>query len=78
MAQEVLVVNGAVANLIREGKTAQMYSTIQTGSQYGMQTLESALADLYHRGLITAQDAISKSSRPDELKRMIGSQAKVY
>ena len=78
MAQEVLGVNGAVANLIREGKTAQMYSTIQTGSQYGMQTLESALADLYHRGLITAQDAISKSSRPDELKRMIGSQAKVY
>ena len=75
MAQEVLVVNGAVANLIREGKTAQMYSMIQTGAQYGMQTLESALADLYHRGLVTAEDALSKSSRPDELKRMLGANA---
>lgn len=75
MAQEVLVVNGAVANLIREGKTAQMYSMIQTGAQYGMQTLESALADLYRRGLVTAEDALSKSSRPDELKRMLGANA---
>ena len=75
MAQEVLVVNGAVANLIREGKTAQMYSMIQTGAQYGMQTLESALADLYRKGLVTADDALSKSSRPDELKRMLGANA---
>lgn len=75
MAQEVLVVNGAVSNLIREGKTAQMYSMIQTGAQYGMQTLESALADLYKRGLVTAEDALSKSSRPDELKRMLGANA---
>lgn len=75
MAQEVLVVNGAVSNLIREGKTAQMYSMIQTGAQYGMQTLESALADLYRKGLVTADDALSKSSRPDELKRMLGANA---
>ena len=75
MAQEVLVVNGAVANLIREGKTAQMYSMIQTGAQYEMQTLESSLADLYRKGLVTAEDALSKSSRPDELKRMIGANA---
>lgn len=75
MAQEVLVVNGAVANLIREGKTAQMYSMIQTGAQYGMQTLESALADLCRKGLVTAEDALSKSSRPDELKRMLGANA---
>ena len=75
MAQEVLVVNGAVSNLIREGKTAQMYSMIQTGAQYGMQTLESALADLYRKGLVTAEDALSKSSRPDELKRMLGANA---
>lgn len=75
MAQEVLIVNSAVANLIREGKTAQMYSMIQTGTQYGMQTLESALADLYRRGLITAEDALSKTSRPEELKRMMGTSA---
>ena len=68
MAQEIMVVNGAIANLIREGKTSQMYSAIQTGAQHGMQT---ALANLYKKGLISAEDALVKSSRPDELKRLI-------
>ena len=72
MAQEIMVVNGAIANLIREGKTSQMYSAIQTGAQHGMQTLETALANLYKQKLISAEDALSKSSRPDELKRLIG------
>ena len=49
MAQEIMVVNGAIANLIREGKTSQMYSAIQTGAQHGMQTLETALANLYKK-----------------------------
>jgi len=71
MAQEIMVVNGAIANLIREGKTSQMYSAIQTGAQHGMQTLETALANLYKKGLISAEDALAKSSRPDELKRLI-------
>lgn len=71
MAQEIMVVNGAIANLIREGKTSQMYSAIQTGAQHGMQTLETALANLYKNGLISAEDALVKSSRPDELKRLI-------
>ena len=71
MAQEIMVVNGAIANLIREGKTSQMYSAIQTGAQHGMQTLETALANLYKKGLISAEDALVKSSRPDELKRLI-------
>lgn len=71
MAQEIMVVNGAIANLIREGKTSQMYSAIQTGAQQGMQTLETALANLYKKNLISAEDALSKSSRPDELRRLI-------
>lgn len=71
MAQEIMVVNGAIANLIREGKTSQMYSAIQTGAQHGMQTLETALANLYKKDLISAEDALVKSSRPDELKRLI-------
>lgn len=71
MAQEIMVVNGAIANLIREGRTSQMYSAIQTGAQHGMQTLETALANLYKKGLISAEDALVKSSRPDELKRLI-------
>ncbi len=72
MAQEIMIVNGAIANLIREGKTSQMYSAIQTGAQHGMQTLETALANLYKKNLISAEDALSKTSRPDELRRLIG------
>lgn len=71
MAQEIMVVNGAIANLIREGKTSQMYSAIQTGASQGMQTLETALANLYRSKLVSAEDALAKSSRPDELKRLI-------
>ncbi|MBF2098686.1 MAG: Flp pilus assembly complex ATPase component TadA, partial [Gloeomargaritaceae cyanobacterium C42_A2020_066] len=71
MAQEILVVTPAVSNLIREGKTAQIYSTIQTGGKYGMQTLEKALADAYKAGTISFEVAISKTSKPDELQRLI-------
>ena len=71
MALEVMVVNGAIANLIREGKTSQMYSAIQTGAQHGMQTLETSLANLYKKNLISAEDALAKTSRPDELRRLI-------
>ena len=71
MAQEIMVVNGAIANLIREGKTSQMYSAIQTGASQGMQTLETALANLYKQNLISAEDALAKTSRPDDLRRLI-------
>lgn len=71
MAQEIMVVTPAIANLIRESKAAQIYSTIQTSSGSGMQTLESALASLFKRGLVTIEDALAKSSKPGELKRLI-------
>lgn len=73
MAQEILVVTPAVANLIREAKAAQIYSTIQTSQGMGMQTLEMALARLYNNKLVTLEDALSKTSRPEELKRQIKS-----
>ncbi len=72
MAQEILVKNNAVSNMIREGKSAQIYSAIQTGAGCGMQTLESALAELYKKRLVTAEDALMKSQRPDELRRLAG------
>ncbi|GAP96434.1 twitching motility protein PilT [Leptolyngbya sp. NIES-2104] len=72
MAQEIMIVTPAIANLIREGKTAQIYSAIQTGGKLGMQTLEKVLADLYKAGQITFEAAASKTSRPDELQRLIG------
>ncbi|MEO0374981.1 MAG: type IV pilus twitching motility protein PilT [Cyanobacteria bacterium P01_A01_bin.17] len=73
MAQEIMAVTPAIANLIREGKTSQIYSAIQTGGKLGMVTLEKVLADLYKAGTISFEAAMSKTSRADELQRLIGS-----
>jgi twitching motility protein PilT len=75
MAQEIMIVTPAIANLVREGKTAQIYSAIQTGGKLGMQTLEKVLADLYKSNAISFEAAMSKTSRPDELQRLIGGAA---
>ena len=75
MAQEIMVITPAISNLIREGKTSQIYSAIQTGAKLGMQTLEKALADLYKSGTISFEAAMSKTSKPEELQRLIGPQA---
>ena len=70
-----MLVTPAIANLIREGKTAQIYSAIQTGGKLGMQALERVLADLYAAETISFDAAMSKTSRPDELQRLIGGSA---
>ena len=61
----------AVRNLIREGKTHQIYSTMQTGAASGMQTMDAALATLVRQGKITQRVAEGASSTPDELKRLM-------
>ena len=71
MAQEIMINTPAIANLIREGKTAQLYSQIQTGGQMAMQTLDKALADLVLSKEISLEEAISKTSRPEELRRLV-------
>lgn len=71
LALEIMLVTPAIANLIREGKTTQIYSSIQTGSHLKMQTLEASLKELYTKKLITYEDALSKSSRPEDLKRLL-------
>ena len=60
-AHEIMVGVPAIRNLIREDKVAQMYSVIQTGQQYGMQTMDQCLQKLVAQGLISAQDAADKS-----------------
>jgi twitching motility protein PilT len=75
LAQEIMVVTPAISNLIREGKTAQIYSAIQTGAKLGMITLEKVLADMYKAGEISFEAAMSKTSRPEELQRLIGTVA---
>jgi len=72
LCMEVMIVTPAIANLIREGKTAQMYGFIQTGGKEGMQTLETALVNLYNEGEISFESAISKTSRPEEIHRLVG------
>jgi len=71
MAQEILINTPATANLIREGKTAQLYSQMQTGGQYGMQTLERALAELVQQNVVSRAEALTRSSRPEELQRLL-------
>jgi twitching motility protein PilT len=75
VACEVLVPNAAVRNLIREGKTHQIYSVLQTGSAQGMQTMDAALAQLIRSGKVSQQLAESRSSAPEELRRLLGAGA---
>ncbi|WP_017718576.1 type IV pilus twitching motility protein PilT [Kamptonema formosum] len=71
-AQEILVNTPAIGNLVKESKTSQIYSAIQTGMKLGMQTMEMALAKHYRDGKVTWDAAISKASKADELERLIG------
>ena len=71
-ACEVLVPTAAVRNLIREGKTHQIPSSLQTGSSVGMQTMDTALAMLVRSGKITRSLAEQRSSTPEELRRLLG------
>ena len=64
-AHEIMLGTPAIRNLIRENKIAQMYSTIQTGQNLGMQTLDQNLADLVRKQIITAAEARSKAKIPE-------------
>ncbi len=68
-AFELMVATPSVRNLIREGKTHQLYMDIQTGAEYGMQTLDSCLLGLVRRGLVDFEDAIAKSSNPRDFEQ---------
>ncbi|MBP1711060.1 MAG: pili retraction protein [Deltaproteobacteria bacterium] len=62
VALEILIANAAVRNLIREQKTYQIPSMIQTGKKYGMQLLDDGIMDLYNRGWISGEDAYIKAN----------------
>jgi twitching motility protein PilT len=64
-AHEIMVGTPAIRNLIREDKIAQMYSAIQTGSAYGMQTMDQCLQNLLNKGLISRDVAREKAKIPD-------------
>ena len=64
-AHEIMIGTPAIRNLIRENKIAQMYSAIQTGQQYGMQTLDQCLQGLVQKGLIKKEEARAKAQNKD-------------
>jgi twitching motility protein PilT len=72
VATEILVPTPAVRNLIREGKTHQIYSAIQTSGSIGMQTMDANLAQLARMGKITRALAEQRASVPEELRRLLG------
>ncbi len=64
-AHEIMIGTPAIRNLIRENKIAQMYSAIQTGQQYGMQTLDQCLQGMVAKNLVTRQEARLKATNKD-------------
>ena len=68
----MLIATPAVRNLIREGKVHQIYSSMQAGGKFGMQTMDQSLADLVKLGRITMEMAVERSSNPEDLRRLVG------
>ncbi|MBI4313232.1 MAG: type IV pili twitching motility protein PilT, partial [Candidatus Omnitrophica bacterium] len=68
---EIMIVTPAIRSLVREGKSHQIYSVIQTGQRDGMRTMNQSLAELYNKKLITFDEAVARSTDPDELLRLI-------
>ncbi|SDK52578.1 type IV pilus twitching motility protein PilT [Natronincola ferrireducens] len=70
-AFEVMVANNAIRNLVREGKTHQIQTSIQTGMKFGMQTMDSCLIDLYKRLIISKETALQYALDIDYVKKQL-------
>jgi twitching motility protein PilT len=66
-ALEILFMDDAIRNLVRQGKIEQVYSYMQTGTRRGMQTMEQSLMELVSKNVITVPEAMTRSSRPEAL-----------
>jgi twitching motility protein PilT len=73
VACEILVATAAVRNLIREGKTHQIYSAMQAGSKHGMVTMDQMLAHLVRTGFVAQGDAFERCANPEDLRRLLQS-----
>ncbi len=71
IAVEVLLSNAAVKNLIREEKVHQIYSIMQTSTEYGMRTMNASLVELYQRQLVSYNEIFARTTDPKDLQRMI-------
>ncbi len=70
LCAEMMVPTDAIRSLVRDDKCHQIYSLIQTGNKYGMQTMNQALFDLFKNNVITYEDALAKTTNPEDLKRV--------
>jgi len=77
MALEIMVTTPAIRNLIREEKLHQVYSVMQAGTKFGMQTMNQALADLVQKRRISREEGINRSMLPDELDQLLKSGSSV-
>ena len=68
---EIMLSNFAIRNLIREKKIYQIASVIETGSQFGMQTMDQALENAVRRGVIDVEEALIRAQRPDEMEKAL-------
>jgi twitching motility protein PilT len=68
---EIMVATAAVRNLIREGKTHQLYGSIETGAQFGMQTMDKVLADLVRSGTVSPEEAALRSIDTENFNRFL-------
>ncbi len=70
MACEVMIGTPAIRNLIREQEIEQIPTLMQTGTQYGMKIMDKSLKELYQKGVITLDTALSKTKNPEEFKQL--------
>lgn len=73
-AQEIMIASSAIRTLIRDNKVHQMPNVIQASAKFGMQTLETALGNLVVSGQVTFDEALKKTSSPDDFKAFIALQ----
>jgi twitching motility protein PilT len=71
-ACEVMVATPAIRNLIRDGKTYQIYSAMQAGGRFGMQTMDQSLATLVERGYVSHELGLERCHHPDDFNRLCG------
>jgi twitching motility protein PilT len=70
LATEALITTPAIRSMIRDSKIHQVYSVMQTSKKEGMKTMNQALYELYHRKLITYEEAFDRTSDPEDLARL--------
>src|SRR5512132_3384239 len=75
MALEIMVATPAIRNLIREEKLHQIYSAMQAGQKFGMQTMNQSLAGLVQRRRISREEAMARTTIPEELAHLLGGEA---